>query len=233
LDEDRGVIGFDIKVDEDDLSKKVQRATAEKIRYGLRKAISGSEEKCRNHFRMQLENSKVYRALVNEVISPKSIGLMGELGLSDPETTRSAIVSEIVGAFSIRPMTVRSRYKSVTDFGGIEVVIIPTNFLVNLLSSPEASYMSKGGVVTWLYWLLFSGTEVIIADYHVRYGTGAKTSRTDDAIMVPNGRGSNKGFSIVPNYAGTEDDNWITRAAYAALPKIQHELEEAIKKAFS
>ncbi len=227
------MIGFDVKIDEDELSKKVQRATAQAIRYRLRKAIDQSEEKCRSHFRNQLENSKVYRALINEVISPKSIGLLGELGLSNPETTRDAIVQETVSQLSIRPMTVRSRYKSVTDFGGIEIVIIPSSFLYQLVSSPEASYMSNENLVPWLYWLLFSGTEVVVADYQVRYGTESKASRTQDAIMVPNSKGGSGGFSIVPNYAGTEDNNWITRAAYAALPKIQHEIEEAIKKAFS
>lgn len=227
------MIGFDIKINEDELSKKIQRATGQAIRYRLRKAIGKSQEKCRSHFKTQLENNKVYRALVNEVASPKSIGLLGELGLSDPETTRSAIVQETVSQLSIRPMTVRTRYNDVTDFGGIEVVIIPSNFLYQLISSPDAYYMSDENVIPWLYWLLFSGTEVVVAGYHVKYGTNAKTSRTGDAIMYPNNKNESGGFSIVPNYAGTAEDNWITRAAYAALPKIQHELEEEIKKAFS
>lgn len=50
--------------------------------------------------------------------------------------------------------------------------------------------------------------------------------------MVPSGK-SKKNFRVRSPYAGTASDNWITRAAAKAAPKIKKILENAVVRAMS
>ena len=88
-----------------------------------------------------------------------------------------------------------------------------------------ASYQSKGGKVDWLEWLLTAGTSEVISGYRVMYGF-FDTSRTGEAIMV---KSKTKGFSIDPMYAGTQDDNWITRSLKKVEGNISNLFQKVIK----
>lgn len=65
---------------------------------------------------------------------------------------------------------------------------------------------AKGEQIPWLEWLLTRGNEIIIADYHIKFGF-AMASRSGGAIMAPTLE-----WSVPSQFAGTRDDNWITRA---------------------
>jgi hypothetical protein len=88
---------------------------------------------------------------------------------------------------------------------------------------PEGNYISSGkyggGDVTWLTWLLTRGTTVVIGDFYVFEGISG-TSRSNESVMQ---RGRS-GFRVEPGFAGTENDNFVTRALDPIIPEIRDEV---------
>ena len=233
LDEDRGVIGFDIKVNPEEFGPALMERWAIRINFALSRAAKNARNECRRILRQSLKTSREYKALFMEVQSAREMGLQGELGIEDPESTVNAIIEAVVGALRVDVIKSTGKYYfgTVSSLGGLRVVIVPQDlkFLLNL---GEASYSSYGGEVEWLSWLLYSGTEVIISDYYVMYGHNSPASRTNDAIMVKSGE-SKKNFRIAPFYAGTAGNNWITRAGVRAEERIKEILVQKIRDALS
>lgn len=84
-----------------------------------------------------------------------------------------------------------------------------------LLSLPQSFVkLGDGGEIPWLEWLLKKGSKIIILDFGVLY---KQAGRTGGAIMVEN----ISPFMVDPNYAGTDDDNFISRALSKNINKIQ------------
>lgn len=89
------------------------------------------------------------------------------------------------------------------------------------LGARGAEYKSDGGEVKWLKWLLFSGSDIVNADYGVlSKEKGFKKSRTGNSIMVKV-RGKIKNpFIVAEEFQGTKDNNWITRIAEICFPQF-------------
>ncbi len=221
------MIDVEVKVDSDEIAKEIRRQTANQIRSLLLKIVDGTQKLCRDAFWKEIISRPEYLALFRT--NPSPYGLGGQLGIADAAMATNPIVDAVVDALVVKPMTVRGQGRLTTEFGGIQVVFAPTNlwFLTDL---PTASYKSNQYIIDWLGWLLFSGTEILVTDYRVKYGTGSVTSRTGDAVMVKSKK-SGAGFRIHQTYAGRAEDNWITRAAAKAVPKIQKIIENAVKRA--
>lgn len=236
------MIGFEVKIDPDELNERIRREARPRIEAALQQAATEAEKRCRYLFHVALISQAEYLALFN----PKEGGLMGEFGLSNPETT-DRIVDRIKNALVVRPLGVRTRgagsslglgwlgkllgRESVSDFGGLAVSIFSSDLYDELVDMPEAHYFSdgaKGGYVDWLDWLLLRGTEVVISGWRIDYGMryGLESSRTGDAVMKRAAGGS---YSVPSAFAGTEQNNWITRAAAQAEPEIRNALEQAVK----
>lgn len=223
------MINVQVSIDPEEIAKEIRRQTANQIRLLLQRVIKDTQALCQNVLRKEIVGRSEYGALFRQ--NDSSYGLGGQLGLSNPGAMADPIVEAVVKNFVLRPLTVRGRGPLTTEFGGIEAVFTAGD-LWYLTDLPTASYQSNRHTIDWLGWLLFSGTEVVVVDYYVAYGTESNSSRTGDAIMLPSGK-SKKNFKIRANYAGTEADNWITRAAARAVPKIQKILESAVRKATS
>lgn len=88
----------------------------------------------------------------------------------------------------------------------MSVYVQPTDF-DNLLSLAVANVVTeRGEVLPWLEWLLTAGNAIVIAGYSVEYGN-FQASRTGGAVMEPVGF-----FKVDPQFSGTPDNNFITRA---------------------
>ena len=83
----------------------------------------------------------------------------------------------------------------------------------------------KGTDLNWLEWLLLFGNKTIIRDYVVEFGDNPR-SRTGRAVMkgVKSGK-----WGVPPEFAGTKNNNWITRAIESADSEINSILKEATK----
>ncbi len=94
----------------------------------------------------------------------------------------------------------------------ITVSVLKSDFS-DVLSLPGVSYTTDGGDVPWLEWLLKAGDGIVIGDYTAVL-IETPLSRTGHAIM----KKSSRGFRVPPEYAGTINNNWLTRA----LEDLEH-----------
>lgn len=78
----------------------------------------------------------------------------------------------------------------------------------------------RGYSLPWLEWLLLEGNKTIIKNYEVVLGPSLY-SRTGSALM----QSSRRSWSVPSEFAGTINDNWITRAIDGAAPEIEKLLD--------
>jgi hypothetical protein len=93
--------------------------------------------------------------------------------------------------------------------GHLRLRVFP-KFLINeLIHYSEASFKTKKGVeLPWVRWLLKLGDKIIVKNYTVNY-TKVRGSRTGLATMT---KTKGRGWRVPPEFSGTENDNFITRA---------------------
>ena len=111
----------------------------------------------------------------------------------------------------------------VTNFGltgGFEMTMIKSDDINGIVNTDPAivTDSQKGHRLPWLEWLLFQSNQPIIRNYEVKVGPNPN-SRTGMGIMVE----SNKNWRVPPEFAGSEKNNWTTRAISridSQLPKI-------------
>ena len=129
----------------------------------------------------------------------------------------SAIKQDIVSAVaqSISAKLVKFN----TNFvGGLEIYIQPTDF-TNLLTLSGGHTIYQGGDLHWLDWLLTKGDAIVISNYQYNAQTGL--GRSGLGNMIAGGS-----FRVPPQFSGTPDNNFITRALVGA------EQEKVITKIF-
>lgn len=84
----------------------------------------------------------------------------------------------------------------------------------------------SGVALPWLEWLLLYGGKIIVRDYRVKMGSNNR-SRTGMAVMVESS-GSN--WRVPTEFAGTSNNNWVTRAINKIDNKILDILETELEK---
>lgn len=94
----------------------------------------------------------------------------------------------------------------------------------NLISLPEADVRIASGNINWLQWLLEAGNKVIVVGY--KYSPTAGQGRSRGGVMA---EGPSFSWRVPPQYAGTVDDNFITRALSGKEKSIQQLLERYVK----
>lgn len=127
----------------------------------------------------------------------------------------------------------RGRMKNEYEIFNVQVGVIPkfgtkAGSKVIRPAIEAAKYYSNGNLIDWLTWLLFGGVEVVVEDYKVLYKAGR--GRSEMGIMAgPNGYFT---FEVDPQYAGTINDNWVTRTLEENRLTVYNEIYEFIKKIF-
>lgn len=195
-------------------------AANEEILKIVSKSISFAISKARPTFVKEIKNA-LKQDIVYLELSNKIDGILYyDVGLENAGQVAEQIVELVSNSIQLRKLpAIRG------DLGGIGLTVLKDG-LQPILSLPMGSYQSKGGKVDWLDWLLTAGTSEVISGYRVMYGF-FDTSRTGQAIMV---KSKTKGFSIDPDYAGTENDNWITRSLKRVEGNISNLFQKVIKE---
>lgn len=195
-------------------------AANEEILKIVSKSISFAISKTRPTFVKEIKNA-LKQDIVYLELSNKIDGILYyDVGLANAGQVAEQIVELVSNSIQLRKLpAIRG------DLGGIGLTVLKDG-LQPILSLPMGSYQSKGGKVDWLDWLLTAGTSEVISGYRVMYGF-FDTSRTGQAIMV---KSKTKGFSIDPDYAGTENDNWITRSLKRVEGNISNLFQKVIKE---
>jgi len=145
----------------------------------------------------QLEDTDEYDELVNGKLT-------AEFGLDDALTRVNAIIYQWAHSFEFKLIKIKPKVRTIT--GGLSISAIDASF-ADVLKMAESTVFSKGGEVPWLRWLLLDGYKNLIADYDIRYGSYPR-SRSGEAQMYK--RPGNL-YKIPLEFAGTIDDNWVTR----------------------
>ena len=146
-----------------------------------------------------------------------------ELGLSDGASQIAGLLkiwtSNIEYNFDA-PQIVKDKIK-----GGFSINMIKIDFSDVLYT--DYAYMTdqlRGYSLPWLQWLLLEGNAVLIKGYYVTLGPSAR-SRTGFAVMTP----APNDWKIPAEFAGTSNDNWITRAIEACSSAIETSLTKVLQ----
>ena len=203
---------FTVRIDENEFysaaNKEIVKVVGDSISFAIRKTRTLFVQEIKTALRQDI----VYLELLNYIDGI----LYYDVGLANAGQVAEQIVEIVVSSIELRKLPARRN-----DLGGIGLTVLKDG-IQPILSLPMGSYQSKGGKVDWLDWLLTAGTSEVISGYRVMYGF-FDTSRTGQAIMV---KSKTKGFSIDPDYAGTENDNWITRS----LKRVEGNISNLFQK---
>jgi len=153
-----------------------------------------------------------------ELNSLSSGGLRIDFGLtSDPS---SAIVSTVVDSLDIDIQKAVATASGIK--GGLLITMQPSDYS-NLFSLSVAEQIIAGGSIPWLKWLLTFGQQIIIGNYGVEYRAG--TGRTGGGHMII----AERPFKVNSSYAGTADNNFITRSVRRVAPQVKNTIIKAIQ----
>jgi|688.fasta_scaffold291729_2 hypothetical protein len=150
--------------------------------------------------------------------------LRSELGIPDADSK----IDQIFNAWS-NNVVVQSRaitMKGSGLSGGFSINVIKSDFS-DVLSLPASVVVDSvsGSIIPWLQWLLLEGNQILIRDYKLKMGSNPR-SRTGNAIMVSSTKDN---WRVPPQFAGTINNNWVTRAIDrlddTILSYIEKELE--------
>lgn len=144
-----------------------------------------------------------------------------ELGIPDAASRIESLFDHWVNNMVItnKPITIKGNGFS----GGFSIDMIKTDFsdVIDLPASTVVDDIS-GSVIPWLQWLLLEGGKILVRQYIVKYGPNQR-SRTDNAIMISS---SQNNWRVPAAFAGTINDNWITRA----ISRLDNSMYDLIEK---
>lgn len=198
-----------------EIESKILRALKPEINKYLEKVFAKTKLKITDAIINAITNSPEYNSLI-------SGDLKYEFGLPDSDSR----VNSLLNFWK----KINTDYKSISISnsklsGGFTISMIQSDFSDVINSSAAVFTTEKGTDLNWLEWLLLFGNKTIIKDYVIEFGANPR-SRTGRAVM----RGVQKGKWSVPNeFAGTKNNNWITRAIDSADSEINSILQEAFK----
>lgn len=194
--------------------KTINVALIKKIKSSFYKGetINAIQSAISNFVLNAIRNTETWKSLSGA--DPR--GLDAHFGLN--ANTRTARLNHLLDIWAkeikVVPRAIREGRETFTmsyDFYAIE-----SNF-GNVLSSHEAFVENKSKrsnegktpkIIPWLHWLLIAGTEARIDGYHISFGNyNTNNSRSGKAIMK-----INYSWVTPPEFAGTINDNFITRA---------------------
>lgn len=171
--------------------------------------------------------SVVYTGIIN---SPEYTSIIGgqlkyELGIPNPETKIASLLQTWTDNIYVTyvPPTIITSGSIKSSF---DVSMIKTDFS-DVLSSDDAFVFDqeRGYSLPWLKWLLLDGSVPIIKDHQVVIGRNSR-SRTGMAVMR---QSRTKSWAVPSKFAGTEADNWITRAIDASKSDVESLIKRTLQ----
>jgi hypothetical protein len=151
--------------------------------------------------------------------------LRSELGIPDADSK----IDQIFNAWS-NNVVVQSRaitMKGSGLSGGFSINVIKSDFS-DVLSLPASVVVDSvsGSIIPWLQWLLLEGNQILIRDYKLKMGSNPR-SRTGNAIMVSSTKDN---WRVPPQFAGTINNNWVTRAIDRLDDNILSYIEKELER---
>lgn len=191
------------------IEEMILRALVEDLNSTINRALKPITDKVRPIIEQAIKGTPEYSSLLGGT-------LQGELGVVNPQLKLENIIDVWVKSTTVKLDKVTKLGKKLK--GGLTLTAIDDNF-ENVTSMRDAIQVTgKGQQLPWLEWLLLRGDEVIIKDYEINTGPRANRSRTGLATMVSVERGK---WRVPPEFSGTEQSNFVTRAIDSIDDNIQ------------
>lgn len=170
------------------------------------------------------ETSPTFSSLLSGKLKA-DFGLTDELAFNAKNEIVSHIVNNIKIQYNLKSSKDIKAGKGI--FGSFDLVLKPDPDFYEKIKS--GSYISNGayvrkygldGKIDWLEWLLTRGTEIVIAGFEVKYGR-LDNSRSQLALMI-----EGDSFRVDPEFAGTIEDNFVTRTIESVIPQITQNISK-------
>ena len=198
----------------DIITQKILQALLPQVNTYLKKVFN----KCKIEIEKTITSSIILSPEYQSLLSGQ---LKYELGLPDPQN-RLSVIGKILTNINVTYNKATFNKNSIN--GSFSLSAIRSDY-TDILSIPESILTTeKGQKLEWLRWLLLFGDKTIIKDYTVVLGPNPR-SRTGNAVMVQETKSR---WNIPAQFAGTINNNWITRSIDAANDQINSILLNAL-----
>ena len=156
-----------------------------------------------------------------EYVSLQSGVLKSEFGL-DNSSSRLKEILDFWSNLTVEYKTPKISGNSIV--GGFSVSMIRSDYSDAISLGVAKVTTDKGQVLPWLQWLLLFADKQIIKDYEVKIGS-YPNSRSGNAVMKKN---ISSRWGVPPTFAGSIEDNWITRSIDSVENDIYKILEQSL-----
>jgi len=178
------------------INDKIKDSIAKHLNTTITKNKSKLESRCRSLATSWIMSQPEIKSLMSQ----ETYSLYALFGLNiNPQNAVSKISEAVSGSVSVEFNKINSKLS-----GGLKIYFQPSSF-ANLLSISEGFVKYGKGTLHWLRWLLEAGDSIIVADYSYKAETGK--GRSGYGYMISGGF-----FRVPPEFSGTLDDNFVTRA---------------------
>ena len=199
---------------------------AKKIDPVILKAVAPIELRITNLIKQRLLSDPVLDSMKNGQLAL-------DFGLSPAVASRA--ISEMVEAIdrSVTVNVLRGGKIFSAGFSGLRIFLDPVGPIEDI---PSGSYDSNGHNIEWMDWLLNRGSQVVVSGFESVYALNTISDPT--AVSYAGGSRSGLGFMIKsgnsfrvdPRYAGTSNDNFLTRLVSGSRLSIENIIKEEINK---
>ena len=201
-----------------EIDRKIRKALLREVDKVMNTTVNKSVGPVRNIVRNKLLEQPEVKSLSGGILA-------GEFGLPDGGRRIEDIINFWVSNIIV------SKKKATASGGGVDagltIKMIRSDF-EDVLGLNSASIVTeKGQELPWLEWLLKFGDRVIVRDYTVFFGGNRRSSRSGLAIMV---RSNSRSWGVPSAFAGTIDDNFVTRALEEIEDDIANVFETQVKR---
>lgn len=196
-----------------EIQNKIYQAVREELNRLLKKNINKAEARIKQSVDKWIRMQPEVQSILDDGVQNSLHAQFGLLGV------QGVLAANDIVASVIASINVKIKYVNNNLAGGVDFEIQP-EALNNLLGLSSGFVASESDVLHWLNWLLLEGSNTIVYGYNY---TPDSSGRSGGGFMVSGGV-----WRIPPQFAGTLNDNFITRA----LSNRDKELEQILRDVF-
>lgn len=199
-----------------DTEAQIKKAILEALLSDVNKTAEKAAKRLKRKLPIIIETAITSQPEYSELISGK---LREQFGIPNAATKIDSLLSIW--------KNIEVKYKKARISGDqIKTAIVATAIRSDYkdVLNTAAAYQTteKGQQLYWLDWLLNQGDKIIVKEYELVTGRG----RAGNVVMRKNVRGK---WGVPSAFAGTPNNNWITRSLNSVSSIIDRTLEEALK----
>lgn len=210
-------ISVDLLDDNATISKKIHLTIIRSLNNIINNSIKNIGKRIRSSLVQYLQQTPEYDSLVNGELS-YHFGIP----IGEGQSRLNAILTQIADNIYVKSTLVRKTGAKYS--GGFSIRMLRYGFDDILSISAANITTEKGQVIPFMEWLLIRGNDIIISEHEISF---TNAGRSGGAIMIQNNAGV---WRVPPQYAGTVQDNWLTRSLAGAGSQFMNLVTSIIKE---